>query len=467
MLIGGAIACAGTRAAADRRRRQLDLAPRGALLRDGLRLRPGRAARRSWPPQSAVTWQHRGVATGTAMFARSVGSAVGVAVFGAIANAVVASHLGRGVPDLEHLTPERAGAGHPRGLRRLRDRRGRAARRRPADAEADRRAGGATGTWRRWLIHRFLPRFRGPPVRAQVLARLVVDNQPERGRAGADPGEAGGRPDRDGRDGPGRPVNPRCPSDGDAGSRIVTSWPANAPVCGAASRGRRRSAPTPRRLAPCAPLSQLLVEQQRTGAELPDAGQRRRSTPTVASVAGECDRPDQRAPGTSATTAATSGRRATGSAATASEQQQEQRGPDQVELLLHRQRPVVLERRGRQALGEVVGAQLRRSARWPGSTAAHAASAVICSTARYESSTMRVAPPSRQAPGSRPAGSAGAAGVERRASLIRRSPVGLRSSRPVMHSAAQPPCTCAERSLPWLRSAPEGLDSAHDRQRAE
>jgi EmrB/QacA subfamily drug resistance transporter len=56
--------------------------------------------------QSSVTWQHRGVATGSTMFARSVGSAVGVAVFGAIANGVVVSHLGRGVPNLEHLTPE-------------------------------------------------------------------------------------------------------------------------------------------------------------------------------------------------------------------------------------------------------------------------------------------------------------------------------------------------------------------------
>jgi EmrB/QacA subfamily drug resistance transporter len=55
--------------------------------------------------QSSVTWRHRGVATGTTMFTRSIGSAVGVAVFGAIANGVVASRLGRGVPDLEHLTP--------------------------------------------------------------------------------------------------------------------------------------------------------------------------------------------------------------------------------------------------------------------------------------------------------------------------------------------------------------------------
>lgn len=46
--------------------------------------------------QSAVTWRNRGVATGTNMFARSVGSAVGVAVFGAVANGVVASRLGGG-----------------------------------------------------------------------------------------------------------------------------------------------------------------------------------------------------------------------------------------------------------------------------------------------------------------------------------------------------------------------------------
>ncbi len=37
--------------------------------------------------QSAVQWQERGVVTGTNMFFRSAGSAVGVAVFGAIVNA--------------------------------------------------------------------------------------------------------------------------------------------------------------------------------------------------------------------------------------------------------------------------------------------------------------------------------------------------------------------------------------------
>jgi len=40
--------------------------------------------------QSSVAWNERGVVTGTNMFARSIGSAVGVAIFGAIANNVLA-----------------------------------------------------------------------------------------------------------------------------------------------------------------------------------------------------------------------------------------------------------------------------------------------------------------------------------------------------------------------------------------
>lgn len=56
--------------------------------------------------QSSVTWQDRGVATGATLFARSVGSALGVAVFGAIVNHQVAVRLGRGVPDVSSLTPE-------------------------------------------------------------------------------------------------------------------------------------------------------------------------------------------------------------------------------------------------------------------------------------------------------------------------------------------------------------------------
>ncbi|WP_375426664.1 MDR family MFS transporter [uncultured Friedmanniella sp.] len=44
--------------------------------------------------QSAAEWNVRGVVTGTNMFARSMGSAVGIAVFGAIANAALASRSG-------------------------------------------------------------------------------------------------------------------------------------------------------------------------------------------------------------------------------------------------------------------------------------------------------------------------------------------------------------------------------------
>ena len=43
--------------------------------------------------QSAVEWENRGVVTGTTMFARSMGSALGIAVFGAIANAALAGRL--------------------------------------------------------------------------------------------------------------------------------------------------------------------------------------------------------------------------------------------------------------------------------------------------------------------------------------------------------------------------------------
>jgi MFS family permease len=43
--------------------------------------------------QSAVDWQRRGVATGTVIFFRSVGSAVGAALFGAIANTTLADRF--------------------------------------------------------------------------------------------------------------------------------------------------------------------------------------------------------------------------------------------------------------------------------------------------------------------------------------------------------------------------------------
>ncbi|MET0692318.1 MAG: MDR family MFS transporter [Propionibacteriaceae bacterium] len=43
--------------------------------------------------QSTVDWQSRGVVTGTNMFARSMGSALGIAIFGAIVNASLATKL--------------------------------------------------------------------------------------------------------------------------------------------------------------------------------------------------------------------------------------------------------------------------------------------------------------------------------------------------------------------------------------
>ncbi|MDN5804837.1 MAG: MFS transporter [Microlunatus sp.] len=46
--------------------------------------------------QSSAEWQVRGVVTGTNMFARSMGSAVGIAVFGAIANSALTGGAGSG-----------------------------------------------------------------------------------------------------------------------------------------------------------------------------------------------------------------------------------------------------------------------------------------------------------------------------------------------------------------------------------
>jgi EmrB/QacA subfamily drug resistance transporter len=50
--------------------------------------------------QSSVEWNERGVVTGTNLFARSIGSAIGVAIFGAIANSI----FGKG--DAASLSPE-------------------------------------------------------------------------------------------------------------------------------------------------------------------------------------------------------------------------------------------------------------------------------------------------------------------------------------------------------------------------
>jgi EmrB/QacA subfamily drug resistance transporter len=52
--------------------------------------------------QASADWQTRGMVTGVNMFARSVGSAIGVAIFGAVVNSAVAAGAA-GRPDLEHL----------------------------------------------------------------------------------------------------------------------------------------------------------------------------------------------------------------------------------------------------------------------------------------------------------------------------------------------------------------------------
>jgi len=54
--------------------------------------------------QSYVGWKDRGVVTGTNLFARSIGSAVGIAVFGAIANGAVTRRLGTKPGNLEDVS---------------------------------------------------------------------------------------------------------------------------------------------------------------------------------------------------------------------------------------------------------------------------------------------------------------------------------------------------------------------------
>jgi MFS family permease len=56
--------------------------------------------------QASVEWHERGVATGTNMFARSMGSALGAAVLGAIANGVIA---GSGRPPTDPVAATAAG----------------------------------------------------------------------------------------------------------------------------------------------------------------------------------------------------------------------------------------------------------------------------------------------------------------------------------------------------------------------
>ncbi len=60
--------------------------------------------------QSVVDWQRRGVVTGTNLFCSNLGSAVGVAVFGAIANASLADHFADPPADVAGRLPESSGA---------------------------------------------------------------------------------------------------------------------------------------------------------------------------------------------------------------------------------------------------------------------------------------------------------------------------------------------------------------------
>jgi Major Facilitator Superfamily len=55
--------------------------------------------------QSSVGWDRRGVVTGATMFCRSMGSALGVAIFGAVANSTLAARLADAPPALAHRLP--------------------------------------------------------------------------------------------------------------------------------------------------------------------------------------------------------------------------------------------------------------------------------------------------------------------------------------------------------------------------
>ena len=87
--------------------------------------------------QASVEWHERGVATGTNMFARSIGSAVGAAVLGAVANGVIAAS---GRPETDPVAATASGAAVFLGVlvAAAAHRRGRA-----ADAEGGRLCAGA------------------------------------------------------------------------------------------------------------------------------------------------------------------------------------------------------------------------------------------------------------------------------------------------------------------------------------
>ena len=146
MVIGCGHRRSPARCCCSRGRRQLAPAPRGAVLRDGPRLRLRGRARRSSPPSRR--WAGSRAPSRPAPRCSPAPSAARSAsrCFGAMVNASVTDSVGHGEPRPRAPLPERARAGDPRDVRLLRRRRGRPARRQPADAAPDRALSGLMGS---------------------------------------------------------------------------------------------------------------------------------------------------------------------------------------------------------------------------------------------------------------------------------------------------------------------------------
>ncbi|GAA2546515.1 MULTISPECIES: MFS transporter [Streptomyces] len=67
--------------------------------------------------QSSVVWEERGTATASVLFCRQTGQTVGAALFGAVANGVLAARLG-GASDLDSVTRALDGGAVPEAVRR-------------------------------------------------------------------------------------------------------------------------------------------------------------------------------------------------------------------------------------------------------------------------------------------------------------------------------------------------------------
>ena len=67
--------------------------------------------------QSSVEWEERGTATGSVLFCRQTGQTVGAALFGAVANSVLAARLG-GASDLDSVTRALDAGAVPEATRR-------------------------------------------------------------------------------------------------------------------------------------------------------------------------------------------------------------------------------------------------------------------------------------------------------------------------------------------------------------